>query len=70
METLKRLSQGETEQAVDDEVSISFHRDPTLVKKLSAISSHSGQSLKRTSTLPNTEQLSPSKLIKTMNDQL
>ncbi|BFZ05128.1 hypothetical protein BsWGS_08167 [Bradybaena similaris] len=70
METLKRLSQGETEQAVDDEVSISFHRDPTLVKKLSTISSHSGQGLKRTSTLSNTEQLSPSKLIKTKNDPL
>ncbi|CAG5116162.1 unnamed protein product, partial [Candidula unifasciata] len=70
LETLKRLSQGETEQAVDEEVSISFHRDPTLVKKLSSVSSLPGQGLKRTASLPHSEQLSPAKLIKANSDSL
>ena len=35
-DTLQTLRRGETEHSVDDEVMLSFHRDPALVKRLSS----------------------------------
>ncbi|XP_012942043.1 ubiquitin carboxyl-terminal hydrolase 44-B [Aplysia californica] len=58
METLKQLSRGETEQSIDEEVSISFHRDPTLIRRLS--SGKMEPTLKRAATLPNSKE-EPSK---------
>ncbi|KAK6973271.1 ubiquitin carboxyl-terminal hydrolase 44 [Biomphalaria glabrata] len=45
MHTLRQLAPGHTQHVIDEEVTISFHRDPVLVKHLS---SRSNSSCKRT----------------------
>ncbi|XP_059179641.1 ubiquitin carboxyl-terminal hydrolase 44-B-like [Physella acuta] len=66
METLRQLTPGQTVQAIDDEVSISFHRDPVLVKRLS--SPRTDHKNKRTSSTPTDEEPPPPKTVRHMEN--
>ena len=59
MQTLKQLSRGETSQSVDDVVSINFHRDPTLIKRLSGRLDPDEPPLKKAATMEDSPETSP-----------
>ncbi|GFR57575.1 ubiquitin carboxyl-terminal hydrolase 44 [Elysia marginata] len=69
-ETLQTLRRGETQHNVDDEVMLSFHRDPVLVKRLSSSTFGSPQSTSVQITSTNTTCVSTSIIVNSVSATL